>query len=103
MSYSIYITEAAANDLDSIYEYISESLKEPVVAANLLSKLEAEINSLNEMPFRFRKFDEEPWVSKGMRIMLVESYVVLYTSNEDMQTVTINRVMYGGRDVPQQI
>ncbi|MBO4865724.1 MAG: type II toxin-antitoxin system RelE/ParE family toxin [Ruminococcus sp.] len=103
MSYSIVITETALNDMDNIYEYITYHLKEPVIAADLLGRLEVCINSLDEMPFKFREYEVEPWRSKGMHIMSVDNYVVLYTPNEDRQVVTINRVFYGGMDIPNQM
>ncbi|WP_043538446.1 type II toxin-antitoxin system RelE/ParE family toxin [Ruminococcus albus] len=102
MSYSIVITETALHDMDNIYEYIAYHLKEPGIAADLLSKLEVCINSLDEMPFKFRTYEVEPWRSNGMHIMPIDNYVVLYTPNEDRQVVTINRVFYGGMDIPNQ-
>jgi plasmid stabilization system protein ParE len=61
------------------------------------------ISSLDEMPLKFREYEVEPWRSKGMHIMPVGNYVVLYTPNEDRQVVTINRVFYGGMDIPNQM
>lgn len=89
--------------MDNIYEYIAYHLKEPVIAADLLSRLEMSINSLDEMPLKFREYEVEPWCSKEMHIMPVGNYVVLYTPNEDRQVVTINRVFYGGMDIPNQM
>lgn len=89
--------------MDNIYEYIAYHLKEPVIAADLLSRPEMSINSLDEMPFKFREYEVEPWRSKGMHIMPVDNYVVLYTPNEDRQVVTINRVFYVGMDIPNQM
>lgn len=103
MSYKIYITDTALNDMDTIYEYIAYDLKEPNTASGILDKLEKKINDLNEMPFKFREYEVEPWKSKGMHIMPVENYVVLYTPKEEEQTVTVNRVFYGGMDIPNQI
>ena len=103
MSYSIVITETALHDMDNIYEYIAYHLKEPEIAADLMDRLEISISSLDEMPFKFREYEVEPWRSKSMHIMPVGNYVVLYTPNEDRQVVTINRVFYGGMDIPNQM
>ena len=35
--------------------------------------------------------------------MPVGNYVVLYTPNEETEVVTINRVFYGGMDIPQHL
>ena len=50
------------------------------------------------MPKRFRAFWREPWRSRGMRVMVVDSYLVLYFVDDAGRTVTVARVMYGGMD-----
>ena len=35
--------------------------------------------------------------------MPVGNYVVLYTPNEETKVVTVNRVFYGGMDIPQHL
>lgn len=49
-----------------------------------------EIRALNEMPMRFRLCQEEPWHSKGL-------------PDETKNTVSIVRIMYGGRDIRRQL
>jgi len=36
------------------------------------------IISLEKMPQRFREHDKEPWLSRGLRIINVDNYCVLY-------------------------
>ena len=103
MSYRISVTEAAINDMDNIYDYIAYQLNEPSIAIDIINKLEERINKLDEMPYKFREYEVEPWKSKGMHIMAVGNYVVLYTPKEEEKAVTINRVFYGGRDIPNHI
>ncbi|MCL1806362.1 MAG: type II toxin-antitoxin system RelE/ParE family toxin [Oscillospiraceae bacterium] len=40
VKYNLKVTPAAENDLDGIYLHISETLKAPVAAQNLMDKLE---------------------------------------------------------------
>ena len=55
--------------------------------------------SLDYMPKRYRLFDREPWRSRGLRIVSVDNYCILYIVNNDEITVTIMRVLYVGRDI----
>ena len=103
MKYEIKITEKAESDIRGIYNYIATELLAPETAANLLDKLEKSISELCFMPSRFRKYGSELWQSRGLRIMPVENFAVLYISNKTAKTVTIIRVMYGGRDIKKQL
>lgn len=103
MNYKIDITAQAKSDLRSIYEYIAFELLAPENAARQLDRLEESIMGLNHLPLRFREYDTETWKSRGMRIMPVDNFVVLYTPNKETGIVTINRVMYGGRDIDKNI
>lgn len=55
------------------------------------------------MPERFKRYDKEPWRSRGLRVMPIDNYVVFYIPNHDTKVVNIVRVMYGGRDVDTQL
>ena len=103
MSYSIKYTETAIQDIDNIYEYIAYDLSEPATAAKMLDRFEEKIKALGNMPLKFREYDVEPWKSRGMHIMPVGNYIVLYTPNEKTEVVTVNRVFYGGMDIPQHL
>jgi toxin ParE1/3/4 len=61
------------------------------------------IRSLDDMPFRFKLYDEEPWHSQGIRIMSVDNYFVIYLPNESDNIVSIVRIMYSGRDISKQL
>lgn len=98
MSYSINITSTAKDDLRKIYEYIAFDLQSPQAAENLLDRLESRIEALNDMPERFRLYGKEPWKSRNLRIMPVENYLVFYIPDSADCTVTVIRVLYGGRD-----
>ena len=55
------------------------------------------------MPQRFREYDKEPWISRGLRIMHVDNYCVLYIPDKSKAIVTIIRVMYAGRYIDAQL
>lgn len=103
MIYKIDITTQAKDDLRGIYEYIALTLLAPENAAGQIYRLEEGVMSLNRMPMRFKEYEIEPWKSRGMRIMPVDNFVVLYIPNEETGIVNIIRVMYGGRNIDERL
>ena len=43
--------------------------------------------------------EDEPWKAMNMRRLPVKNYVIFYTVSEPAHTVTIIRIVYGGRDL----
>ena len=103
MIIDVKYTKRAICDLDSIYEYISEEFSAPKTAESIVNLIRAAIRKLNEMPRRFKLCDDEPWRSKGIRCFNVKNYMVFYLPNESDKTVTILSVMYGGRNIQEQL
>ena len=103
MIFTVEMTTAAKEDMKNIYEYIAFTLMSPQNAAKQLDRLEKAIMSLDNMPMRFRRYETEPWHSRGLRIMPVDNFVVLYIPNEETKIVTIIHVMYGGRNIDEQL
>lgn len=103
MKYVIEYTESAMQDIRNIYGYISKTLLEPELASNQTQRIMKEIRSLEEMPMRYRLYDDEPWHSKGLRFFPVDNYLVFYLPDEETCIVKVIRVMYGGRDIKNQL
>ena len=103
MIYEVELSEQADSDLRGIFEYISFELQSPENAIGQLNRLEEQILSLDAMPKRYRKYEKEPWKSRGLRVLPVDNYVVLYIPDSDKKVVTILRVMYARRDIDNQL
>ena len=103
MIYTIKITDQANNDIRNIYEYIAYELQSPKNASGQLDRIEKCIMSLDNMLERYRFYDREPWKSRGLHIVPVDNYCVLYIVDNSDMTVSIMRVMYGGRDIDVQL
>ena len=103
MTYDVEVSEQAGSDLRGIFEYIAFELQSPENAGGQLDRLEEQILSLDTMPERYRKYEKEPWKSRGLRVLPVDNYVVLYIPDSDKKVVTILRVMYAGRDIDNQL
>lgn len=103
MTYSVKISNQAEDDLRAIYEYIAFELLSTQNAGAQINRLESNILKLKEMPERFSLYEKEPWKSRGLRVMPVDNYLVFYIPDKTLETVTIIRVMYGGRDTEKQL
>ena len=68
MTFDVQISEQAEMDLRGIFEYIAFDLLAPENAAGQLDRLEDAISKLNNMPEKYRRYEREPWHSRGQRI-----------------------------------
>ena len=93
----------ARQDLRDIYEYIAFTLLAPDAARNISERIMETVGSLESMPKRNPLYKDEPWHSQGVRFVPVRNYLVFYTVNDETDTVSIARIMYGGRDISRQL
>lgn len=98
MIYTIHISEEAEADLRGIYEYIAFEKMSPENAEGQLNRLEEKILELENFPEKYKRYNREPWYSRGTRIMPVDNYVVYYIPNEKTAMIDIIRVLYSGQD-----
>ncbi len=103
MIHKIKITDQAEIDIRKIYEYIAYELLAPEIASGQLERIEKCIMSLDYMPERFKFYDREPWKSRGLHMVAVDNYCVFYIVDNSDMTVSVMRVMYGGRDIETQL
>lgn len=103
MKFQIEIAEQADADLRGIFEYIAIKLRSVQNAAGQLDRLEQAILSLETMPERYRAYAREPWHGRGLRVMPVDNYLVFYIPDKETGAVKVIRVMYGGRNVDEQL
>lgn len=103
MKYCVRMTEQAAADLRSFFEYIAYDLLAGQNALAQLDRLEQAILSLEEMLERYHRYERKPWKGRNLRMMPVDRYLVFYIPQEDKQSVTVLRVMFGGRNIPAQL
>lgn len=101
--WKIFYTEQAERDIRDIFEYIAFSLLEPGIAKKQTRRIMNNIAKLNDMPFRFRLYENEPWNSKGLRVLPVDNYLVFYLPVETQSAVAIIRIMYGGMNIETQL
>ena len=103
MNYTIVLTETAQADLSAIFRYIAVDLQSVQNANAQLSRIEKAIASLGQMPERYRVYNRKNWRECNMRIQPVDNYLVFYVPAHDDLTVTVMRILYGGRDIDRQL
>ena len=103
MTYQVMLTPQAQSDLREIFKYIAVDLQSVQNATGQLDRLEKAIASLDQMPERYCVYDKPKWRERNLRIMPVDNYLVFYIPDHSSETVTVIRVMYGGRDIDRQL
>ncbi|RQD70063.1 MAG: type II toxin-antitoxin system RelE/ParE family toxin [Tindallia sp. MSAO_Bac2] len=103
MSYKIVYTEEAEQDLVDVYRYIAMDLLVPETAKNLMDRIMDAVKGLNGLPLRHKLYQNEPWHSKGLRVLPIDNYLVFYTVLEEESKVVVIRIMYAGRNIDLQL
>lgn len=92
--YIVSLTSRALRDLDDIYIYIAQTLLVPETALGLIDKIEKEILSLENMPYRFPERKTGAYANRGYRQLFVNNYTVIYRVDEKHKQVIIVTVRY---------
>ena len=92
--YNVSLTSRALRDLDDIYVYIAQTLLVPETAIALVEKIEKEILSLEEMPYRFPERKTGAYANKGYRQLFVGNYTVIYRIDEKRRQVIVITIRY---------
>ena len=93
--YGIVLTQSAKDDLNEIYKYISENLKEPKIAHKLMQKIEKSIFNLERLPYIHSEILIR---KKKFRRLIINNYITLYRINEKRKQIIIYNVIYGKKD-----
>lgn len=103
MNMNLVYTDSAKEDLKAIFNYIAFDLSSPNTAEKILEGIFCEIRALEESPELFPLYRDNPWRDLGIRSFPVKNYVMFYIADMKTNTVSILRVMYGGRDMNKQL
>ncbi len=103
MMYSVIYSRESRTDLEDIYKYIADELMNKGVAIRQSKNISKVIRRLSTMPKRYPVYRDEPWHSKEIRYVPIDSYIVFYSVNENLKIVNIVRIMYGASDLTKGI
>ena len=96
--YKVIIELPAQRDLQGLLRYITDTLKEPVIARRIYTSIKEQITTLNKMPLRNSIVQEQLYAAMGVRKLLVENYIAFYIIDEAKCEVHILRILYNRRE-----
>lgn len=93
--YSIVYTPSARRDLDEIYEYIAGEFYSPDIARRQVSRIVRAVKTLAVFPKMYRVRRK----NTGIRICPVDNYMIVYSVDDENNTVNISRIIYSRRNL----
>lgn len=97
--YRIIYSPLAADDLRSIYTYITNTLKAKLAATNQVNAIRKAIRALDIMPERFPIYESKSLKAITFHKLPVNNYVIFYMVDNENHIVNIVRIFYGGMDI----
>lgn len=95
--FKVSYSKQAEADLDRIYNYIANEYHNLNAAGKLLRRLTKVIDDLSFMADSYHHFQEEPFLSEGIRYFSEGKYSIFYKILDD--TAYIIRVVPGAMDL----
>jgi len=96
--YYVNITDIAEEEILATVRYISNELKAPIAANNLLDEIEKHEDNLSKSPNMYPNVPDEYLASRGLKFVIIKNYLMFFTIEEENKTVNVIRFMYGRRD-----
>ena len=92
---ALLIYPKAAQDMEEIFEYISEDLLSPKAAFDLIEKFNSGFDNIRFFPKSCPLTNNEAVQDKLIRKLIIENYIIFYRFNEEKNSIEIVRVLYG--------
>ena len=94
MSYSVTVQPDAKIELDEIYAYVAQNLRNPLDASRLVGRFKEAILGLGEMPYRAPLSSDPRFAIQGVRTMTVGRHIVYYIVDDVIQEVSVVHVAH---------
>jgi plasmid stabilization system protein ParE len=88
----------AKREIRQISKYISDDVGNPAAALRRIDLIDEKIQSLKENPKRYPLVQDEYLASKGYRWVAAKSHIIFFIIREEINTVSVMRVLHGRRD-----
>jgi len=96
--YKLKISKLYDSDVDSCYDYINNTLKNPTAAYNLISEIKEKLIFICENP-KIRPLVKDDYLANlGYRLLIIKNYLLFYIIGEDDKHIKIVRFLHGRRD-----
>lgn len=99
--YEVLITDAALQDMQDIYEYISNTLMSPNAALRQYNTIADKILTLETFPERIKVMASENEKLRGYRRLIVNNYSVFFVIRSDK--VIVFNVLYSASDLEKRL
>ena len=96
--YKVIIELPAQRDLQGLFLYITDTLKEPVTARQVYTSIKEQILALSQMPLRHSIVQEQPYAAMEVRKLLAENDIAFYIIDEEKCEVHVLRILYNRRE-----
>ena len=96
--FEIEFTDECIEEMQEIYEYISNNLKEDGAAKRLMRNVTDKILDLSNAPELYMKIGKVDKLKREYHRMVVKNYVVLYTIDFEERKIYISRMIYEKRN-----
>lgn len=93
-NYKIEFSSVANNDLNNIYDYIKEKLSDFENAVKVYEKIKDGISTLEYFPKRHPKVEVNESICRELRMLVIDSYIVIYLIDEELKRVNVKRILY---------
>lgn len=96
MKFKVVFSPLAIRDLDEIWDYISDVLKNPSAAENTVNGILDKADLLGDQPEIGAQLFFDDGLNSGYRYVIYNNYLTFYRVYPE--TVYVDRVIYGKRD-----
>jgi len=93
--YSLFIYPKAEQDMESIFDYISQDLYAPESAIKIINKFYTALENVRCFPISCPLTSNIAVKDRNIRKLCVENYIIFYRTNEVMKRIEVVRVLYG--------
>lgn len=96
--FEVEFTEQYIEEIMSIYNYISNELKENKIAKRIIKEVNEKVLNLSTLPELYIKVGKVDKLSREYHRMIVKNYIVLYTIDYERKKVYVSRIVYYRRN-----
>ncbi|MCL1864673.1 MAG: type II toxin-antitoxin system RelE/ParE family toxin [Spirochaetes bacterium] len=96
--YALHITDIAEQDILLTVKYISDVLKSPKAANNLLDEIEKYEEIIQNTPHIYPFVSDEYFTENRFKFVMIKNYIMFYIINEDEKRVYVIRFLHARRN-----
>jgi toxin ParE1/3/4 len=96
---NFYLSNKAKNDLENIFYYISEELRNPESALRLIDEIEQKFSHIVEFPYSYPVIEDSKINHSKLRKCIFHTCLIIYHFNEEKNQIEIVRIINYRMDI----